>query len=82
MYHGQPEHNPDLGEEMAKRFSVTNEGRNVLGLAELCERFANDQWIPAHTLPHEVEALVLDQFKRAVEAELKLLVVLCEAGMA
>ena len=67
---------------MAKRFSVTTEGRSVLGLAALCERFANEQWIPEHYLPHEAEAFVLNQFQRTVEAELKLLVVRCEERTA
>jgi hypothetical protein len=47
---------------MAGRIRGTTEGRNTLGLAELCERFANELWIPDHMLPHEVEASVLDQF--------------------
>jgi hypothetical protein len=38
--------------------------------------------IPDHYLPHEAEAFVLERFKRAVEAELKLLVVWCEERTA
>ena len=64
------------------RYTVTTDGRNSLGLAELCQRFANELWIPAHYLPHEAEAFVLDQFMRTVEAELELLVVRCEEGTA
>jgi hypothetical protein len=33
-------------------------------------------------LPHEAEAFILDQFKRTVEAELKLLAVRCEEATA
>jgi len=61
-----------------RQIAVTTEGSDRLGLAELCERFANELWIPAHMLPHKVEAFVLEQFKRTVETELKLLVVRCE----
>jgi hypothetical protein len=45
---------------------VTTEGQNRLGLAELCEQFANDQWLPTHVLAHEAVGLVLDLFKRTV----------------
>src|SRR5438067_2010341 len=55
------------------RFKVTTEGANALGLAALCERFANGRWLPAHMLPHEAAESVLDAFKRAVAAELELL---------
>jgi hypothetical protein len=54
-------------------FKVTTEGQNRLGLAELCERFANDQWLAGNMLPHEAAESVLDGFKRAVAGELELL---------
>ena len=57
------------------KFRVTTEGQNQLGLRELCERNVNDLWMPDHLLPHEAEQFALDHFKRAVMAELELLVV-------
>ena len=59
------------------QFKVTTEGQNRLGLAELCQRFANEQWLPAHVLPHEASEIVLDLFKRAVAGELEMLTVEC-----
>ena len=59
------------------QFKVTTDGQNRLGLAELCERFANEQWLPAHVLAHEATEIVLDLFKRAVAGELELLQVEC-----
>ena len=29
------------------QFKVTTEGQNRLGLAELCESFAAEQWLPS-----------------------------------
>lgn len=55
----------------------TTECENRLQLAELCERFANGLWLPDHVLPHEAEAMVLDQFRLAIAAEVKLLDVSC-----
>jgi hypothetical protein len=59
------------------QFKVTSEGQNRLGLVELCQRFAAEQWLPAHMLPHEAAASVLDWFKRAVAGELELLQIEC-----
>ena len=60
-----------------KIFTVTTEGQNRLGLRELCERYVNDQWLAAHMTPEQAAESVLDQFKRAVLAELELLDVRC-----
>ena len=54
-------------------FQVTTAGRDSLGLRKLCEQFCNDQWIGDHLDPGQAAAVVLDQFRRAVAAELKLL---------
>jgi hypothetical protein len=62
-----------MGEEM--RFRVTTEGQNQSGLREFCERYVNDLWMPDHLLPHEAKDFALDHFKRAVMAELEMLVV-------
>ena len=58
-------------------FKVSTEGQDRLGLVELCQRFTAEQWLPAHMLPHEAAARVLDQFKRAVVGELEMLQVEC-----
>ena len=50
-------------------FTVTKLSRDSLGLRELLQRFAAEQWIPAHYTPEEAAAFVLDQFKRTVAVE-------------
>jgi hypothetical protein len=57
------------------KFRVTTEGQNQSGLREFCERYVNDLWMPDHLLPHEAKEFALDHFKRAVMAELEMLVV-------
>jgi len=61
-----------------RRFIVTTEGQNRLGLRELCQQFANEQWVAAHMTPEQAAESVLDTLKRAVRAELELLEVRCE----
>jgi hypothetical protein len=61
--------------DTSMQFKVTTEGANNLGLVELCQRFADEQWLPAHVLPNEAAESVLDRFKRAVAQELELLTV-------
>jgi hypothetical protein len=61
-----------------RRFTVTTEGANQLGLRELCERYVNDQWFAAHASNELAAEALLDQFKRAVRGELELLDVQCE----
>ena len=56
-------------------FTVTTEGRDALGLRQICENFANAQWVPSHCTPEQMAAFVLDQFKRTVASELELIVV-------
>ena len=60
-----------------RRFKVSTEGLNNLGLRELCEDYCNDQWLAAHMTPEQAAESVLDQFKRAVRGELELLEVEC-----
>lgn len=60
------------------QFKVTTDGIDRLGLVEIRQRFADQQWLPAHMLPHEATECVLDAFKRTVAGELELLQV--EAG--
>ena len=53
------------------RFSVTTTGRDPLGLAEVLERFANEQWVPVHYTAEQAAQFVLDQFKRTVATGLE-----------
>jgi hypothetical protein len=59
------------------QFTVTTEGRDNLGLRQLAEDFANQQWVPDHYTPEQATEFALDQFKRTVLSELELLVVSC-----
>lgn len=61
-----------------RRFVVTTEGQNRLGLRKICEQFANDQWSAAHMTPEQAADALLDQFRRAVLQELELLQVECK----
>ena len=58
-------------------FVVSTEGENRLGMRELCQRFADDEWVADHLTDEEAAESVLDRFKRAVRAELELLTVEC-----
>lgn len=60
-----------------RRFVVTTEGPDRLGLRELCEQFANDQWSAAHMTPEQAADALREQFRRAVLQELELLQVEC-----
>lgn len=60
-----------------RRFVVTTEGQNRLGLREICEQFANDQWSAAHMTPEQASDALKEQFRRAVLQELELLQVEC-----
>ena len=48
------------------RFTVTCHGADPLNLRETLERFANEQWLPAHVTREEAAAIVVDQFKRTI----------------
>ena len=53
-----------------RKFIVTTEGQNRLGLREFCQQFVDEQWVAVH-LPADQDAeSVLREFKRAVRAEL------------
>ena len=58
-------------------FRVSTEGQNRLGLRELFEPYVNEQWCAAHMTPEQAAESLLDQFKRAVRAELEMLKVEC-----
>jgi hypothetical protein len=55
------------------RLTVTCHGNDPLGLRELLERFAADQWLPAHATPEQATAIVLDQFQRTIAATMAML---------
>lgn len=55
------------------RFSARSHGRDDLGLAELLERFAIDQWIAGHYTPEQAVAFILDRFKRRIAADLEMI---------
>lgn len=47
----------------ARQFTATNEGQSRLGLRDLCERFVNDLWIPAHLTDEQALDFAVDYFK-------------------
>ena len=71
------------GRLMSIRFVAHTEGRNRLGLKELCQEFVNELQMPTCLTKEEAAQYVLDLFKRSVASELELLDVKCvEAGAA
>ena len=62
---------------MMRTFRATTEGQNRLGLRELLEHYAHEQWVADHMTPEQGTESVLDCFKRAVRKELELLELWC-----
>jgi len=60
-----------------RTFTATTEGQNRLGLRELLQRYANEQWVAANMTPTQAAESVLDCFRRAVRQELELLDLKC-----
>jgi hypothetical protein len=60
-----------------RRFLATTEGRNQLGLRELLQHYAEEQWVADHLTPEQAAESVLDCFKRAVRTEMELLDLEC-----
>jgi hypothetical protein len=54
------------------------EGQNRLGLRELCQKFADEQWVADHLTSKQAAESVLREFKRGVRAELELLEITCD----
>ncbi len=54
-------------------FKATTEGSDKLGLRAILEHYANDQWMAVHYTDEQRVEIMLDQFKRQVQQELKLL---------
>jgi hypothetical protein len=66
-----------------RRFLVRTDGQNMLGLRELCQRYCDERWVAAHMTAEQAAESLLDEFKRAVQQELKMLEVECvEGGVA
>ena len=59
-------------------FKATTEGSDKLGLRAVLEGYANDQWMAVHYTDEQRVEIMLDQFKRQVQQELKLLVLKLE----
>ena len=58
---------------MTRRFIANTDGANRLGLRELLQCYANEQWVAVHMTTERAAESVLDCFKRAVRQELELL---------
>ena len=54
-----------------RTFTAKTEGQNRLGLRELLDRYANEQWVADHYTHEESAVIILDCFKRAVKQELE-----------
>ena len=62
---------------MPRRFTASTEGPNRLGLRELLQHYAEEQWVAVHLTPEHAAESELDCFKRAVRQELELLALEC-----
>ena len=60
-----------------RTFTGTTEGPNRLGLRELLQRYADEQWVADHMTDEQDAGLVLDCFKRLVQQEQELLDLKC-----
>ena len=56
-----------------RKYIATAEGPNRLGVRELLQRYADEQWVADHMMPGQAAESVLDCFRRAVRQELELL---------
>ena len=57
--------------ERLPRFVVSSDGPDRTGLVALAEHYVNQLWVPTHLTPDQAREFVLDQFKRAVAADLR-----------
>ena len=65
------------GVVMNARFVASTEGRNRLGMKELCQKFLDELQMPTCLTKDEAAQYVLDLFKRSVASELEMLDVKC-----
>ena len=54
-------------------FRVTATRPDTFKLETLCQKYADNLWIPDHLSTEEKESFALDQFKRAVMGEVEML---------
>jgi len=66
-----------LNDSPMRTFHATTEGQNRLGLREMLERYANEQWVADHYTLEEAADITLDCFKRLVRQGLELLDLCC-----
>jgi hypothetical protein len=64
-----------------RHFTATTEGPNGLGLRELLQRYADEQWVADHMTDEQAGESVLDCFKRAVRQELEMLELRCQTSV-
>ena len=53
-------------------FTATTDGPNRLGLRELLQRYADEQWVADYMTPNQAAESVLGCFRRAVRQELEM----------
>ena len=63
--------------EIQLKLIAKTEGRHKLGLRELLQRYVDNQWSADHYTDEQRCEILLDQFKRAMAAELEMLDVIC-----
>lgn len=56
-----------------RTFIVSTDGENRLGLRDLCQQYCGEQWVADPFTGEQAAETLLEQFKRAVSAELQLL---------
>ena len=56
-----------------KPLKATTAGQNKLGLCDVLQAYVDDQWTADHYTDKQRCEILLEQFKRAVEVEMKLL---------
>jgi hypothetical protein len=61
-----------------KRFTVTSDGQDRLGLVSLAQAYIDDQWLAEHMTAEQAADAMRVQFRRAVLAELEMIEVRCE----
>ena len=54
-------------------FTVHSDGPDRTGLCAFAQAYVDQLWIPTHYTPDQAREFVLDQFKRAVAADLEML---------
>ena len=61
-------------------FTIYSDGPDRTGLVALGQRYTDQLWVPMHLTPDQAREFVLDQFKRAVAADLEVLEVIESNG--